>query len=39
MYGLDSRVDLIRSHSDYKKLCDSDKGGRAALVELFNREK
>lgn len=29
----------MRLHSDYQKLCDSDGRGRAALVELFNREK
>lgn len=39
MYDLDSRIDLMRLHSDYKKLCDSDARGRAALLELFNREK
>mgnify|MGYP004521916755 CR=1 FL=1 len=39
MYDLDNRIDLMRLHSDYQKLCDSDERGRAALVELFNREK
>lgn len=39
MYDLDSRIDLMRLHSDYRKLCGSDGRGRAALMELFNREK
>lgn len=39
MYDLDSRIDLIRLHADYQMLRDSDGRGRAALVELFNREK
>lgn len=39
MYDLDSRIDLMRLHSDYQKLRDSDGRGQAALVELFNREK
>lgn len=39
MYDLDNRIDLMRLHSDYRKLCGSDGRGRAALIELFNREK
>lgn len=39
MYDLDTRIDLMRLHSDYRKLCGSDGRGRAALMELFNREK
>lgn len=39
MYDLDNRIDLMRLHSDYRKLCGSDGRGRAALMELFNREK
>lgn len=38
MYDLDNRIDLMRLHSDYRKLCGSDERGRAALMELFNRE-
>lgn len=39
MYDLDNRIDLMRLHSGYRKLCGSDGRGRAALMELFNREK
>lgn len=39
MYDLDNRIDLMRLHSDYRKLCGSDGRGRAALMELFNRKK
>lgn len=39
MYDLDNRIDLMRLHSDYRKLCGSDGRGRAALMELFKREK
>lgn len=39
MYDLDNHIDLMRLHSDYRKLCGSDGRGRAALMELFNREK
>lgn len=39
MYDLDNRIDLTRLHSDYRKLCSSDGRGRAALMELFDREK
>lgn len=39
MYDLDNRIDLMRLYSDYRKLCGSDGRGRAALMELFNREK
>ena len=39
MYDLDNRIDLMRLHSDYRKLCGSDRRGRTALMELFNREK
>lgn len=39
MYDLDNHIDLMRLHSDYRKLCGSDGSGRAALMELFNREK
>lgn len=39
MYDPDNRIDLMRLHSDYRKLCGSDERGRAALMELFNREK
>lgn len=39
MYDLDNRIDLMRLYSDYRKLCGSDRRGRAALIELFNREK
>lgn len=38
MYDLDSCADLMRLHSDYRKLCGSDGRGRAALMELFNKE-
>lgn len=39
MYDLDNRIDLMRLHSDCRKLCGSDGRGRAALMELFKREK
>lgn len=39
MYDLDNRIDLMRLHSDYRKLCGSDGRDRAAFMELFNREK
>lgn len=38
MYDLDSRIDLMRLYSDYRKLCGPDGRRRAALMELFNRE-
>lgn len=39
MYDFDSRIDLMRLYSDYRKLCGPDGRRRAALMELFNREK
>lgn len=39
MYDLDSPIDLMRLYSDYRKLCGPDGRRRAALMELFNREK
>lgn len=39
MYDLDNRIDLMRLHSDYRKLCGSDGRGRAAFMELFDKEK
>lgn len=38
MYDLDSRIDLMRLYSDYRKLCGPDGRRRVALMELFNRE-